>query len=181
MSTDPDDGAVDGGRAERPPAALRVHKIDIFVSAAVLLLCAVLYAETYSFARVPESLAQNVQPAVFPRLVLIVMMIFALMLPFEHHRNLSRGIDLDEERSDRLPRITWMTAGVLVLFVAALPTLGALPALILIALVLPVLWGERRWKILIPFVLIFPASLLFLFVGLLKVSFPPGITGGLFY
>jgi putative tricarboxylic transport membrane protein len=180
MPSDPSDRAGQGGGASGA-SAFRVHPIDVVVSGVVIVLCALLYWRTFYFDAVPSSLAQNVQPATFPRLVLICTMAFALILPFEHHRKLSRGIDLDAERSEALPGITWATMVALLLFVAALPTLGALPALVLITLLLPLLWGERRWKIIIPYVLLFPIGILFLFAEVLEVTFPRGLTGGIFY
>lgn len=180
MPNDPSDRAGRGGGANGA-SALRVHPIDILVAAVVIVICALLYWRTFAFDEVPSSLAQNVQPATFPRLVLVCTMIFALVLPFEHHRKLPRGIDLDAERSEALPGITWATMVALLLFVAALPTLGALPALVLIALLMPLLWGERRWLVLIPYVLVFPISVLFLFAEVLEVTFPRGLTGGIFY
>lgn len=180
MSNDPSDRTGQSGGADGTSAS-RVHPIDVVVSAIVLIICGLLYWRTFYFDQVPASLAQNVQPAMFPRLVLICTMAFALLLPFEYHRKLKRGIDLDEERSTPLPMVTWLTAGLLVLLVAALPTLGALPALVLISLVLPLVWGERRWKILVPFVVVFPLAVLFLFEAVLEVTFPAGLTGGIFY
>ena len=180
MSNDPRDHSAGGGGPQGSPS-FRVHPTDAVVAAIVLLICVLLYARTYWFDSVPDSLAQNVQPTTFPRLVLIVIAAIAVMLPFEYHRKLGRGIDLDEERSSRLPATVWITGGALILFVAALQVLGALPALLIITVALPLMWGERRWKILVPYIAIFPIGVLFLFSDILQVTFPRGITGGIFY
>ena len=42
---------------------------------------------------------------------------------------------------------------------------------------LPLLWGERRKKILIPYIILFPASVAVLFTQVLKVYFEPGLWG----
>lgn len=169
-----------GGAGPEGPAPAKPHRPDVYVAGVVLALAALLFAVTFTFDRVPSSLAQNVQPAMFPRLVLIVIALIALVIPFEHHRKLRRGIDLDSERRDSLPAIVPATALVLVLLVATLPWLGALPALVLIAAILPVLWGERRWKILVPYVVLFPVAVLWLFSEVLLVTFPRGLVGDIF-
>lgn len=180
MSNDPRGHGEGGGETDGSPP-LTMHRPDIFVSAIVLVICGILFAATFRFEEVPSSLAQNVQPADFPRLVLLCIALVALILPFEHHRKLPQGIDLDAERRDPPAPIVYATAAALVVFVAALPWLGPLPALALITVGLPVLWGERRWKILIPYVLLFPIAILFLFAEVLQVTFPRGLTGGIFY
>ncbi|MEQ3749201.1 MAG: tripartite tricarboxylate transporter TctB family protein [Celeribacter sp.] len=170
---------VEGGGAERSPG-FRVHRIDLWVAATVLAICAVLFAQTFMFDKVPSSLAQNVQPPTFPRLVLFVIAVIALIIPFEYHRKLRRGIDLDVERRKRLNPIVFATGAVLVVLVMTMPTLGALPALVLVSAVLPLLWGERRWRILVPFIVIFPLLVLFLFAELLQVTFPRGLIDNIF-
>lgn len=170
---------VEGGGAERSPG-FRVHRIDLWVAATVLAICAVLFAQTFTFDKVPASLAQNVQPPTFPRLVLLVIALIALIIPFEYHRKLRRGVDLDVERRKRLNPIVLATGAVLVALVVTMPTLGALPALVLVCAVLPLLWGERRWKILLPFLVLFPLAVLILFAELLQVTFPRGLVGNIF-
>jgi putative tricarboxylic transport membrane protein len=47
-------------------------------------------------------------------------------------------------------------------------------AMLAITIGLPLLWGERRLKIWIPYVIIFPGAVLILFTKILKVFFEPG-------
>jgi putative tricarboxylic transport membrane protein len=44
-------------------------------------------------------------------------------------------------------------------------------------LALPLLWGERRWQLIVPFVVLFPAAVMLLFAKLLGVYFNPGVLG----
>lgn len=172
-------GAEDPG-AQAPSGPLGSHKPDIFVTLVVLAICSFLYINTFWFDSVPSSLAQNVQPTTFPRLVLIVIMLIALFLPFEHRQKIGRGIDLDEDRAERPDPIVWITSAALVVFVLALPWLGAMPALVLIAVAMPIMWGERRWKILVPYAALFPLAVYLLFSQLLRVNFPRGLLSSLF-
>jgi putative tricarboxylic transport membrane protein len=55
--------------------------------------------------------------------------------------------------------------------------LGTIVTVVLITALLPLLWGERRWKYLIPFVIIFPAVVIVLFKVLFSVNFEPGVIG----
>jgi hypothetical protein len=47
--------------------------------------------------------------------------------------------------------------------------------MILVCILLPLLWGERRLKIIFSFAIIFPSTVAFVFSNLLKVYFEPGI------
>ena len=49
--------------------------------------------------------------------------------------------------------------------------------MIVVCIALPVLWGERRIKVLIPYVILFPAAVTILFTQVLKVYFEPGMFG----
>ena len=43
--------------------------------------------------------------------------------------------------------------------------------------VLPLLWGERRLKLIIPFAILFPLAVAYLFNKVLLVFFEPGVLG----
>ena len=180
MSSDPKDPRNGGGGADSSPA-LSVHRTDVYVALVVLAICAFLFANTFWFDSVPSSLAQNVQPTTFPRLILITIALIALILPFEYHRKIRHGTDLDSDRREALGWIVPVTGVLLIVLVLALPWLGALPALFLIAAALPLLWGERRWKVLIPYVVLFPLAVMYLFSELLQVNFPDGVLGGFLF
>jgi putative tricarboxylic transport membrane protein len=157
-----------------------VHRPDLYVAGFVLAICGLLFLRTFWFDTVPSSLAQNVQPTLFPRLVLIATAAIALILPFEYGQKLRQGIDLDAERRDRPKPIAYVTAVALVVFVGLMPWLGTFAGLIIIAAALPLMWGERRWKFLIPYIVLFPLALMWLFSEVLQVTFVPGIFGHLF-
>ena len=59
--------------------------------------------------------------------------------------------------------------------VASIPWLGSILSMVAICILLPLLWGERRPKVLIPFAVIFPAFITLLFAYLLGVHFEPGV------
>lgn len=160
--------------------AFFVHKIDLAVTAVIVALCAFLFWDTTTFEKVPPSLAQNVPPTLFPRLLLLVIVVMALLLPFEHVQKRAQGIDLEAARSIWIKPITFVTALVLLGVVAIMPWLGTLPALIVSCALLPVLWGERRWWLIALYAIAFPLALTYVFVAGLEVNFIPGIVGHVF-
>ena len=169
-----------GEDAGQRPATSRIHRVDTIVALIVLAICAILYWRTLTFPNAPTSLAQNVQPWMFPQLLLLLIAVLALFLPFEHLQKRKQGIDLDEDRRHRPKPIVFTTALATIVLVGVMPWLGTYVGLLIAAAGLPLLWGERRWKILVPYALLFPTALIWLFAGALQVSFLPGITGYLF-
>lgn len=169
-----------GEEAGHGPATSRIHRLDTIVALIVLAVCAILFWRTLTFPSAPASLAQNVQPWMFPQLLLLLIAVLALFLPFEHLQKRRQGIDLDDDRRSRPQPIVFITAVAILVLVGTMPWLGTYIGLLIAAAGLPLLWGERRYKILIPYALLFPTALVWLFAGALQVSFLPGITGYLF-
>jgi hypothetical protein len=83
--------------------------------------------------------------------------------------------DLDEDRSTKVERITFITAAGLLFVVTLSEWLGTDLSMVLSCVLLPMLWGERRIKIIIPFAIIFPLAVRIVFVEALNVHFLPGI------
>ena len=61
-----------------------------------------------------------------------------------------------------------------------MPWLGTILALVLVCALLPLLWGEKRIKVILPFVILFPGLVTLLFTKVLGVFFEPGIWSKLF-
>jgi putative tricarboxylic transport membrane protein len=153
------EGETGGPRSGRLPS-------DLVVGGCILLFCAAAYGVTLTFGRAPAVVAQNVQPATFPRLVLAVIAVLTVaMMIFARGR--------PERRRRPVPAMTWLSAGVAVGFVFAFQWLGIVPAMVLLCLGLPVLWGERRWHLILPFGFGFPLAVYFLFAEMLDVHFEP--------
>src|SRR3546814_3482496 len=90
------------------------------------------------------------------------------------------GEGIDKARSERPRPIVYMTGAVLVAILALTPWVGTFLAMVLAAVVIPLLWGERRYGILTAFAIGLPLIVLFVFAVLLDVNLVPGITGDLF-
>lgn len=167
-SVDPNGG--DGGSG-----APLFHRTDLGLALIILAVCAGLYFATTRFETVAPLFAQDVPPEFFPRLLIWIIVVLALLLPFEHLLLAKRRTNLDDDRSDRIRPNTVVTAGLLCAVVAAMPWLGTAPSMVAVCLLLPRLWGETRLSVVIPFAVVFPGAVTFVFSYLLKVHFEPGI------
>jgi putative tricarboxylic transport membrane protein len=175
MSDDGRDKATDGEGQGQASRSSLVHGTDLKLTLIILAICAAIYYVTTTFDQVAPLLAQNIPPQWFPQLLIWFIAILSLVLPFEH-RFLAQGRKgLDEDRSSRIPLGAILSAGLLVLIVASIPLIGAFLALVVVCVALPLLWGERRWKILIPFAILFPTAVTLLFTKVLEVYFEPGL------
>ena len=105
--------------------ARRLHT-DVIVALAVLAFCAGVFALTFTFDTVPAALAVGMGPAAFPRLLLAVMALIALILAVT-----ARG-RAEEVREPVPPMVYWTAAAMIVAIVG----MGAM-------------WGERRWALLV--------------------------------
>ena len=148
---------------------------DLVVALIIFAVCAVLYYITTTFDEVSNLLAQNIPPEFFPQLVIIIIAILTLGVPFEHLLHKRRGDNIDSERSDRVKWMPVLTGVLLLLLVIGIPYLGMLLTMIAVCAILPLLWGERRLWLIIPFAILFPLAVAFVFNWGLKVYFEPGI------
>lgn len=139
---------------------------------------ALLYITT-TFEKVPDLLAQNIGPEVFPQLVLIAIILLTLGMPFEHRTLRGGAARLDKARSEKVGATGWTTAALLVVIGALMPLAGTLVTLFLICLALPLLWGERRLRLIVPFAVLFPLAIKLVFETLLEVPFEPGLLAAL--
>lgn len=177
MSNDSDEvGGRTGARSMTPIARL-IHPVDGVVTLIILAVVGWLYYETSQFEEVSFLFSQNVPPQMFPRILLIFIAALALMMPFEHLLLKRKGKDIDKDRREPVKAIAWKTMAGLVAVVSAAPLLGTLLTMSAVCIVIPVLWGERRLKVILPFAVIFPLCIAFLFSIVLGVHFDPGVVG----
>ena len=160
----PDIPGTDGRAADKGFAA-RIPR-DAVVGAAILAFCLATYLVTLTFKEAPAVIAQNVQPATFPRMVLLVMAVLAGIIMFLSFR-------APDQQLKKFKPMLWPSAAIMPGFVLAFQFLGILPAMILLCFFLPLLWGERRLKLIVPYSIVFPAAIYLLFAVVLKVHFEP--------
>lgn len=176
--TNPDhNGADTGGKGTLGSLSRLVHPVDLRLAIAIYVVLGVLYYVTTTFDEVPPLLAQNIGPAWFPRLLIWTIAVLTIALPFEHRFLAGGKARLDADRIERIPLMVIITAGLLALTVLSVVVFGTFLAMVFVCLALPLLWGERRWKVLIPYAILFPTAVALLFTHVLKVFFQPGLYG----
>jgi putative tricarboxylic transport membrane protein len=143
----------------------------------IFAVSALLYYLTSGFEQVPVLLSQNIGPEWFPRLLIWTIVVLSLALPFEHLFQKAKSDSIDEDRSHRIKPIAFITAGLLAALVLTITLFGTLVAMYLGCISLPLLWGERRVKFLVPYIILFPTAVALLFTKVLKVYFEPGLWG----
>lgn len=141
---------------------------DFMIGAAILVFCAAAYWITLGFQEAPAALAQNVQPASFPRLVIGVIACLSVVM-------MVLGLGQSGQRQKVPPISVFVTATMMIGFVVAFDTLGIIAAMALFTLTMPILWGERRIFVLIAFAVLFPALVYTVFALGLGVYFAPGV------
>ncbi|MEO1020669.1 MAG: tripartite tricarboxylate transporter TctB family protein [Pseudomonadota bacterium] len=140
-------------------------------SLVIMAFAAFLYGVSDTFEEVPPILAQGIQPTAFPRGIIIIMFLLGALQAL-------KAIRLSPERMaalkpyKRIPLIVYLTAATLIGFAIVLPWLGTFPALALFCPILAILWGERRWVMMVLSFAGFIAFIYVLFILLLDVPLP---------
>jgi putative tricarboxylic transport membrane protein len=166
-----DDSTSAEGRAPARP----IDTVDALRAAIIIGVCACLYYVTTTFDEVPAFLGQNVLPEQFPRLVLIFIAALALLLPLEHRLEPKRWPKIRASRAVAVRPVTWLTMAFLVAAMLLARYLGTILLIFAVSLLLPILWGERRWLLLVPYAVTFTVAVAYLFSIGLGVYFEPGI------
>ena len=98
-----------------------MRRTDVVVAAVALAGCAVAFWLTYRFATTPAAMMSGMGAEVFPRLVIGVIALLAVLAAF--------GIgNPPMETPAPVPRMVWITAAVLLAFVGAVELIGMWPA-----------------------------------------------------
>jgi hypothetical protein len=151
----------------------RLHA-DQIVALVILAGCAAVYGLTLTFEEVPAALTQGMGPAAFPRLLLAVMAVLALVLAFA-----ARG-QADEHR-EPVPAIVYRTAAAMLAFMALLWLVGMPVAMAIAVLGMGALWGERRWAILVATAIGLSAAIYLVFTKAFGIPLPRGLLGDWFF
>lgn len=175
-----DNGSHGGSEDDRRPArrvADFLDGTDLGIAAALLTFCAWVFYLTTTFEEVAPLFAQDVPPEFLPRLLVWTIALLSVLLPLEHLIKPGGRAHFHKARARPIGAMAYLTAGLLVLVVMSVELIGTYFSIVLACLLLPLLWGERRWMIVIPFAAVFPTLVMLLFSKLLGVYFEPGLYG----
>jgi hypothetical protein len=160
----PGERLTPGARARR-----RVHS-DLAIGLGIVAFCGVVYAITMTFPEVPAAFASGMGPAVFPRLLLGVLVVLAAALAL-----FARG-KTDEVR-EPIPAIVHWTALAMVAFMGLVWLAGMVAAMFIGFVGMGLLWGERRWAILVIAGFALTALIYAMFVKGFAIPLPRGLLG----
>ena len=140
------------------------------VTFVIISFCGATFWISTTFDRMPPILKRGIQPADFPQLILILMLILTVAM-----------IWLDPIIVDK--RLDSKTVGSLVLFgvFGGLTFIDLFLALGAVAALLAMFWGERRWHVVVGIGLMMPALIFLLFDQVFEIRFPRGVLTNLWY
>jgi len=150
-----------------------VRREDLVVAAVAIAGCIVAFALTFRFSTTtPAAMMSGMGAEFFPRLVIAVIVVLAVCIAF--------GIgNPPMEKPAPVPVSVWITAGVLVAFVAAVQLIGMWLASFVLVVGLGHMWGEKSYLKTGVAAVGLLAVIYLVFVRVLKGNFPDGLLAGL--
>mgnify|MGYP001453696164 FL=1 len=145
----------------------KVSFIIIFVSITLLIT-------TFTFDVVPPILNRGIQPATFPKALLILIIIMTCIIYYLSIKN-------PWKVKKTLPRSFFLTLLSFIIFVLISKTLDFFLAISALSIFVSYYWGEKRFFYLILVGIIFPIIVFIFFETILGLRFPPGIITNIYY
>ena len=149
-------------------------KDEFKVSFTIILVSTILLISTFTFDIVPPILNRGIQPATFPKGLLLL--IIGLTLIF-FYLSIKKPWKIEK----KLPKTFFLTLFSFILFVIVSKTLDFFLAISLLSIFVSYCWGERRIFYLILVSIVFPIIVFIFFETILGLRFPPGIITNIYY
>ena len=144
------------------------------VSFVIIIFSLILFYFTFYFDEVPPILNRGIQPATFPKGLLIIIISLTLILYFFSLKN-------PWKKQTALPKTFSYTLIILILFAIIAKTLDFFLGLSFFSFTISYFWGERRKLLLFFVAVIFPLLVFIFFATILNLRFPGGILTDLYY
>ena len=149
-------------------------KDEFKVSFIIIFISIVLLITTFSFDIVPPILNRGIQPATFPKGLLVLIIILTSII---YYLSFKRPWKKEKD----LPKPFFLTIISFVLFIVISKTLDFFLAISVLSIFVSYNWGERRVFYLLLVSIIFPLVVFIFFEMILGLRFPPGIITNLYY
>ena len=149
-------------------------KDEFKVSFIIIFISIILLISTFTFDIVPPILNRGIQPATFPK-GLLVLIIFLTSIVY--YLSIKRPWKIKK----KLPQPFFITLASFVLFIIISKTLDFFLAISLLSIFVSYYWGERRVFYLIIVSIVFPVIVFIFFETILGLRFPPGIITNIYY
>ena len=149
-------------------------KDEFKVSFTIILVSTILLISTFTFDIVPPILNRGIQPATFPKGLLLLIIGLTLIV---FYLSIKKPWKIEK----KLPKTFFLTLFSFILFVIVSKTLDFFLAISLLSIFFSFFWGERRLFYLILVSIIFPIIVFIFFETILGLRFPPGIITNIYY
>ena len=149
-------------------------KDEFKVSFIIIFISIILLISTFSFDIVPPILNRGIQPATFPKALLILIINLTLIIYY-------LSIKKPWKAEKKLPKAFFLTLLSFLIFVVISKTLDFFLAISVLSIFVSYNWGERRIFYLLLVSIIFPILVFIFFETILGLRFPPGIITNLYY
>ena len=149
-------------------------KDSFIVCFLITLISAFLLFITFTFDIVPPILNRGIQPATFPKALLILIMLLTLVVYF---LSLKKPWKIEKKLSSTF----YLTLFSFILFIFISKTLDFFLGISILSIFVSYHWGERRILYLLLISIIFPIIVFIFFETILGLRFPPGIITNIYY
>ncbi len=141
---------------------------DVIVSVVLLLICAFLWSITLTFETDPFGAIASMPATEMPRLVLSVIAFLSVILFFQGLRK------SNQQSFGKVHWRTFATGGVMLMSGILFSRLGLPIVFFLDCLILPILWGSRRYLSILIYAICVPVAIYVVFQIILSVRMPLG-------
>ena len=140
----------------------------------IILISIALLITTFTFDIVPPILNRGIQPATFPKALLILIILMSLLIYYLAIKN-------PWKVEKKLPKSFFLTILSFFIFVVISKTLDFFLAISALSIFVSYYWGEKRIFYLLLVGIIFPVFVFIFFETILGLRFPPGIITNIYY
>ena len=140
----------------------------------IVLISSILLYFTFTFEEVPPILNRGIQPATFPKALLILIISLSLIVYY-------LSIKVPWNIGKKLPNSFYVTLVSFIIFSVISVTLDFFLGISVLSVLISFFWGERRIFYLFLVAVIFPIIVFIFFETILGLRFPGGIITNLYY
>ena len=149
-------------------------KDEFKVTFVIIFISIILLISTFSFDIVPPILNRGIQPATFPKALLVLIISLTFLI---YYLSIKKPWKIEK----KLPKPFFLTLFSFLIFVIVSKTLDFFLAISLLSVFVSYYWGEKRILYLLMVSIIFPIIVFIFFETILGLRFPPGIITNIYY
>ena len=147
---------------------------SFIVSFVIIFLSSILLYFTFQFDIVPPILNRGIQPATFPKALLILIIFLTIITYLLSLKN-------SWKKQKKLPTSFYLTLSSFILFILISKFLDFFLGISILSIIVSFFWGEKRIIYLSLVGIIFPLLVFVFFEVVLGLRFPAGIITNFYY